>query len=521
MPSPPLSGRRLWFAGIGGAGLSAYALLAKAWGAEVAGWDPVDTPYLEHVRAAGIDVVVAPEPAVPDQWEAVVSTAYRDRVDGRTRAELLAELVGLRDAIVVAGAHGKTTTAAMIAFVLDRLGLDPAYVIGGDVPQLGGNAGTGEGWLVVEGDESDRTIAALRPRIAVVTNVDLDHHSEFASRAEVAALFDEWLAGVPTVVRGDELPPLDAALAVPGEHNRRNAAAALAALEAAGVERERAVAALTEFAGVGRRLERRGEAGGVAVYDDYAHNPPKVEAAIDGAARDRAADACSSSSSRTCRRARGTWRASSAPRSPAPTRSRSPRSTRRASRCRTASTGRAVVEAILDRRPGMAVAWTPDLADGVHYLARHARRRRRGRDRRRRRRRPRRAAAARGARVNIEEGVALSRFTTLGTGGPARWFARPETVARAGGGARLGACARRGRGGRRARLEPARRRRGRRRAGAEALRRARRRCDRGRAARRGRRRAARRVPAPRPRRRARRARVRLRHPRDGRAAASG
>src|SRR4051812_14974920 len=91
LPSPPLSGRRLWFAGIGGAGLSAYALLAKAWGAEVAGWDPVDTPYLEHVRAAGIDVVVSPEPAVPDQWEAVVSTAYRDRVDGLARAELLAE----------------------------------------------------------------------------------------------------------------------------------------------------------------------------------------------------------------------------------------------------------------------------------------------------------------------------------------------------------------------------------------------------------------------------------------------
>jgi UDP-N-acetylmuramate--alanine ligase len=373
LSSQPLSGRRLWFAGAGGAGLSAYALLAKAWGAEVAGWDPVDTPYLEHVRAAGIDVEVAPEPpAVPEGWEAIVSTAYRDRVEGRTRAELLAELVGLRDAIVVAGAHGKTTTAAMVAFALDRLNLDPAYVIGGDVPQLGGNAGTGKGWLVVEGDESDRTIAALRPRVAVVTNVDLDHHSEFASRAEVAALFDDWLAGVPTVVRGEELLPLESELLVPGEHNRRNAAAALAALEAAGVEREDAVTALAEFAGVGRRLERRGEAGGVAVYDDYAHNPPKVEAAID-ALRDSGDGRVlvlfqPHLPSRT-RHVAGELGAALAgadavavteiykAREPIPD----------------GVTGRAVVEAILDRRPGMAVAWTPDLTDGVHYLARRAR----------------------------------------------------------------------------------------------------------------------------------------------------
>src|SRR6266508_1938582 len=84
----------------------------------------------------------------------------------------------------------------------DRLGRDPAWLIGGDIPQLGGNAGIGDGWLVVEGDESDRTVEALRPRIAVITNVDLDHHSTFASRAEVVELFDRWLEHVPTVVRG-------------------------------------------------------------------------------------------------------------------------------------------------------------------------------------------------------------------------------------------------------------------------------------------------------------------------------
>src|SRR5205823_4427713 len=144
----------------------------------------------------------------------------------------------LRDAIVVAGVHGKSTTTAMIAFVLRETGREPSFLVGAEVRQLGGNAGVGEGWLVVEGDESDRTIEALRPQIAVVTNVDLDHHTTFASQAEVVQLFDRWLADVPHVVRGDDLPPYDGALAVPGEHNRRNAAAALAALELAGVAEE-------------------------------------------------------------------------------------------------------------------------------------------------------------------------------------------------------------------------------------------------------------------------------------------
>ena len=198
-----LEGRRLWFVGIGGAGLSAYAAIASAWGAEVGGWDRVDTPYLESLREH--ELVIAPDPVVPDGWQVVVSTAYADRVEGMTRAAFLAELVSLRETVVVSGAHGKTTTTGMIAYALSRLGRDPTYAIGGDIPQLGGNAGTGEGWFVVEGDESDRTIAALRPQIAVVLNVELDHHSEFASLAEVQALFDEWTLLVPLVVRAEEL----------------------------------------------------------------------------------------------------------------------------------------------------------------------------------------------------------------------------------------------------------------------------------------------------------------------------
>ena len=259
--------------------MSAYALLAHAWGAEVAGWDRVETPYLSHLD--GIDVTIAPEPPPsPDGWEPYVSTAYAGRVEGRPRAALLAELVSLRRSIVVAGAHGKTTTSAMLAFVLDRLGLDPAFLIGGEIAQLGGNARAGEGWLVVEGDESDRSVAALRPEIAVLLNVDLDHHTTFGSRAEVAELFEEWLAHVPQVVRAEQLQPVDLELAVPGEHNRRNAAAALAALELAGVDRAEAEAAIVDFRGAGRRLERKGKAGGVAVLDSYAHHPAELAADI-------------------------------------------------------------------------------------------------------------------------------------------------------------------------------------------------------------------------------------------------
>jgi len=211
----------------------------------------------------------------------VVSSAFR--FAGRSRAELLAELVALCDSIVVAGSHGKGTTAAMIAYVLRESGRDPSFLIGADVPQLGGNAGSGRGWLVVEGDESDRTVAALRPKIAVVTNIELDHHTTFASAADLTALFDDWLAQVPFVVRDAE--PAEIELAIPGEHNRRNAGAALAALELAGVAGAEAIPILAGFRGSARRFEIH-EACEIVVVDDYAHHPTEIEATL-AAARER------------------------------------------------------------------------------------------------------------------------------------------------------------------------------------------------------------------------------------------
>ena len=373
---PALEGRKLWFVGIGGAGLSAYAIVASSWGAEVAGWDKRETPYLRHVRAAGIPVTIAPEPIpAPPGFDAVVSTAYSGRAVGRSRAEFLAELVAQAPSIVVAGAHGKTTTAGMIAFSLERLGRQPSFAIGGEIPQLGAHARAGHGWFVVEGDESDRTVASLPARIAVITNVDLDHHTTFASRAEVEELFDEWISTmqVPIVIRGEELAPVDFDLSLPGEHNRLNAACALAALEAAGVRREDGARVLADFRGAGRRLEPRGEAAGVRVFDDYGHHPAEIAATL-AAARELAAGGRllvlfqPHLYSRTLHLARELARALAAADAACVTEVYAAREAPL-----DGTSGKLVVDRLCEVRPGMRVAWTPILHEAASLVTSWAR----------------------------------------------------------------------------------------------------------------------------------------------------
>jgi UDP-N-acetylmuramate--alanine ligase len=367
----PLVGRSLHFVGIGGAGLSGYALLAHAWGADVSGWDRYETPYLAHLPPE-IDVTISAAPDPPDGVETIVSTAFAGSADGRSRAEFLAELVSLQDSIVVAGAHGKTTTAAMIAFVLDRLDRDPGFLIGAEVPQLGSNARAGSGWLVVEGDESDRTIELLRPKIAVVTNVDLDHHTEFASKSEVGELFERWLEGVPRTVRGDSLEPYDGELTIPGRHNRLNAATALAALELAGVDGREAWPVLREFRGAGRRLEEVGVAGDVRIVDDYAHHPAEIRVTLAALREQGIGRILALFQPHLYSRTRHLARETAAALARADVVAVTEVYAAREEHVEGVS-GKLVVDALAELRPGMTIGWTPSVEDGARFLARRAR----------------------------------------------------------------------------------------------------------------------------------------------------
>jgi UDP-N-acetylmuramate--alanine ligase len=327
--SKPWSGRRLHLVGVGGAGMSGYARVATQLGAAVSGSDRAESATLERLRDLGVAAFAGHDAAnVPagDDVEVFHSSAIRpdnpERVAAaerglpdRPRAALLAELSALKRTIAVAGAHGKTTTTSMAAHVLLACGMEPAYLIGGELRSTGTNADWGDGdWLVVEADESDRSMLSLDVDVAVVTNVELDHHATFASLAEVREVFREFLDGPPEAVLWDrpdvvalrggapaqtfdvrdaelsaegsrfEWRGTEVQLAIPGLHNARNAAAALEACRLAGAEPERAAAALASFTGAGRRFERLGTtASGAVVVDDYAHHPTEVAATIDAA----------------------------------------------------------------------------------------------------------------------------------------------------------------------------------------------------------------------------------------------
>jgi UDP-N-acetylmuramate--alanine ligase len=310
--------RKLHFIAIGGAGMSGLALVAHRLGATVSGSDRSESSYLDRLRAAGLDPVVGHDAdLVPSDAEIVVSTAIgpdnpelaRARERGQRevhRGALLAELCAEGRLIAVAGTHGKTTTTGMIVHALRELGVDPTFFIGGELPGAGddgapANAGLGTGeWIVAEADESDGSFLELHPEVAVVTNVELDHHARWSSRAELFRAFTEFAASAAGVARGDdsalaavvppgaesvvftETEPGPAALplSVPGRHNVLNARAALAAIGLAGLDSDGAAAALESFSGMLRRQELKGERSGAAVYDDYAHHPTEVRATL-------------------------------------------------------------------------------------------------------------------------------------------------------------------------------------------------------------------------------------------------
>ncbi len=346
----PWSGRRLHFVGVGGAGMSGYARAAHALGAQVSGSDRVASPYSERLQADGVlrarvgehdaanvpegeDVEVVYSSAVgPENPERAAARARG--LPERPRAELLGELTALRRTIAVAGTHGKTTTSSMLVCALRAAGLRPDWLVGGSVGEGQANAhwaGEGE-WLVVEADESDRSMLMLDVEIAVLTNVELDHHATFGSLAQLREAFRAFLARARTAIvvwdrpellelvpgvalaqdelvraageaAGIEIVPYDApepvlagggsrfawrghevVLSVPGAHNALNAAAALEAARLTGTDEERAVAGLAGFRGAGRRFQLVGAtARGARVYDDYAHHPTEVAATLQAA----------------------------------------------------------------------------------------------------------------------------------------------------------------------------------------------------------------------------------------------
>ena len=318
------SGRRLHFVGIGGAGMSGLALVAHELGAEVTGSDRSGgSSYAARLREAGIEPFVGHDAAnVPDGAEVVYSTAIPPDNPERAaaaselhRADLLGELTRLRPTIAVSGTHGKTTTSSMLVHALRGAGADPGYLVGGEVRSTGSNAGWGAGeWLVVEADESDRSLLKLERQVAILTNAELDHHATYSSQRDVEATFRAFLAPAEHAVvwdrpallalagDGSRLWPFDAApelspggsrflldgleveLTVPGAHNALNAAAALTACRAIGADVAAAAAALRDFTGAGRRFEHVGTSpAGALVVDDYAHHPTEVRATLEAA----------------------------------------------------------------------------------------------------------------------------------------------------------------------------------------------------------------------------------------------
>ncbi len=301
--------------------MSGLALISQAMGARVTGSDRAESAYVERLREHAIEPVIGVHSAqnVPAGAEVVYSTAVQSDNPERLvaagrelhRADLLAQIAALRRCAAITGTHGKTTTSGMLVRALQAAGLDPSYVVGGELRCTGTNAawGTGE-WIVIEADESDRSLLRLDPEIALLTNAELDHHSTYASLADLEATLREFMARAETAVVWDrprlralcpagavtydvpdpDLSPsgsrfrwhgIDVELSVPGAHNALNAAGALELAALAGADPDRAAAGLRDFHGARRRFEQLGQtAAGAAVYDDYAHHPTEVTAAI-------------------------------------------------------------------------------------------------------------------------------------------------------------------------------------------------------------------------------------------------
>ncbi len=338
--------QRVHLVGIGGSGMSGIAEVLLASGYAVSGSDLKATPVTERLHALGAAIheghnannvcgaqVVVVSSAVPPSNVEIVE-AHKQKIPVIPRAEMLAELMRLKNGIAVAGAHGKTTTTSMVAAVLGAAGLDPTFVVGGRVNHAGANAMVGKGeFIVVEADESDRSFLLLAPVIAVITTIDREHLDQYSSLEEIQQAFLQFANRVPfygsailcldepnvqaiipgvkrpvitygtstqadlvisdvklqglvsefrLTFRGDDLG-LFRLPSPPGIHNVRNAAAAAAVALSLNVPADLIRAGLATFGGVGRRFEIRGNFNGITVIDDYGHHPAEIRATLEAA----------------------------------------------------------------------------------------------------------------------------------------------------------------------------------------------------------------------------------------------
>ncbi|MHB0856689.1 MAG: UDP-N-acetylmuramate--L-alanine ligase [Anaerolineae bacterium] len=342
---------RIHMIGIGGSGLSAIARVLAAWGHQVSGSDLAATALTRDLNGAGVETyvghraeqvrdaeLVVMSSAIPEGNPEVVA-AQAAGIPVIKRHGLLAQMTAKSYTIAVAGTHGKTTTASMIAETLVALGLEPTFIVGGVSQSLGTNARAGSGpYFVLEADEYDRTFQDLRPQLAVVTNIEMDHPDCFRDIDDVRDAFGVLLDRVPEggrIVACADSPQLqrliaergwgsdrvityglapqadwvvrdvrpnaeggvdfrlyrddlveELSLGVPGTHNALNATAARVVCSVIGASGAMVRRALTGYAGAQRRFEIKGERNGVLVIDDYAHHPTKVRATL-AAARGR------------------------------------------------------------------------------------------------------------------------------------------------------------------------------------------------------------------------------------------
>ncbi len=336
--------QRIHIVGIGGTGMSAIARVLHDMGHSISGSDAQESPTLESLRSLGINVTAGHNPAnISDSVDLVaISTAVgstnadvqaaREKMKPVvSRATILSAIARTKRVVAVAGTHGKTTTSSLVAAALSGGGLQPSWIIGGDIGGKGGaNWGSGE-WLVLEADESDGTFLTLGAECGVVTNIEPDHLEHYGGWPQLQQAFVDFVEAIggPVFVCVDDVgvrdmvdtlgkldrihtygtsqgadwqiqdvKPSDFGVSftvvnegeatalvvpVPGMHNARNATAAFGLAVSLQADREGAARAIADFVGVGRRFQQRGNKAGVVFVDDYAHLPTEVEAAISAA----------------------------------------------------------------------------------------------------------------------------------------------------------------------------------------------------------------------------------------------